>query len=90
MCFQTICKPKTPKIIAKRARYIEVIFHLLPVMAEELIHGSCVLSIHQRRNPVTPNPPAWYAIWEIKQENEYSCGKGENLRTPRENEDLWI
>ena len=40
--------------------------NLIPRMPKEFIHWSCILSIHQRRNPETPYPPAWNMICHSK------------------------
>ena len=44
--------------------------YFFPTFSQELINYYCILPIHQRRYPVTPNPPFLYVLCDIKYTEE--------------------
>jgi len=49
---------------------IKIKCYLAPRMAMEFVDGNSMLCIHHRRDPITPNPPDWYAFCWLSRKHQ--------------------
>ena len=64
------CNRLVPFCVPDMRLGIKIKCYLAPRMAMEFVDGNSILCIHHRRDPITPNPPDWYAFCWLSRKHQ--------------------
>jgi hypothetical protein len=85
-CVQQKCNRNrmVPFCVSDMRLGIKIKCYLAPRMPMEFVDGNSILCIHHRRDPITPNPPDWYAFcWLSRKHQIYNLEATINKLTER-------